>query len=75
MKFFMKFVFLIAIVIVVWSYNSVKTVSQMNPLIFQNIEALAEDESLISVRCIGRGSVDCPIENDKVDYIISSYGL
>ena len=39
-------------------------------LVLQNIEALADNEHVIKPHCLDVGSVDCPIGNVKVGYVI-----
>ncbi|MEG0198506.1 MAG: NVEALA domain-containing protein [Acinetobacter sp.] len=39
-------------------------------LILQNVEALAENENLPNIACVGNGSVDCPFGNIKVEYVV-----
>lgn len=41
-------------------------------LILENIDALASREGSSNVRCIGSGSVDCPIIDAKV-YLVQGY--
>lgn len=44
-------------------------------LLLYNIEALAADENATNVYCVMAGSVDCPISNAKVEYVIDGYSL
>lgn len=46
-----------------------------NPLLLNNIEALAADEGGGNVFCIGSGTVDCPINDTKVKYVFEPYIL
>lgn len=76
MKNFFKLTFLVIVFVGAWYCNSAKNAPQINSLILQNIEALADDdESPSKVWCSGRGSVDCPNRDDKVEYVFSGYGL
>ena len=76
MKNLLKLAFLFFCFAIAWQCYSVKKYTRMNSLILQNIEALADDnESVETVICIGRGSVDCAYSVNKVEYIVSDYGL
>lgn len=48
---------------------------KVSSLLLYNIEALAADEIMRPVRCLGRGSIDCPASHDKVDYVAEGYSL
>lgn len=52
------------------SYSSNNT----NDLLLDNIEALANGEQENGIKCIGEGTVDCPI-GIKVEAVIRFYGL
>ena len=45
-----------------------------NEVMLRNIEALADDE-YDNVYCFGMGCLDCPINAEKVKYVISGYSL
>ena len=45
-----------------------------NDLLLDNIEALANREQENGIKCIGEGTVDCPI-GIKVEAVIRFYGL
>ena len=45
-----------------------------NDLLLDNIEALANGEQEKGIKCIGEGTVDCPI-GIKVEAVIRFYGL
>lgn len=45
-----------------------------NDLLLDNIEALANGEQENGIKCIGEGTVDCPI-GIKVEVVIRFYGL
>ena len=57
--------------------------SNISSLLLENIEALAADEvgsddgEVVGgkTKCIGIGSLDCPVTHDKVKYIIEGYSL
>ena len=40
-----------------------------------NVEALAEDETTGSVHCLCPGTVDCPLSEVKVKYVMSGWSL
>lgn len=46
-----------------------KSNNVQNDLLFDNIEALAANENIHGLLCIGTGSLNCPIDNSKVAYI------
>lgn len=41
----------------------------LSPILFDNIEALSNNENNENTYCHGIGSVDCPEESSKVKYI------
>lgn len=49
----------------------------LDSLMLENIEALAEGEEDVDIECIGIGSVDCPYTNVKVYFIykLTDYAL
>lgn len=64
-------------------YNRCTHTSEISSLLLDNIEALAADEDGTDngeveggrIRCIGVGSMDCPVSHDKVKYIIEGYSF
>ena len=62
MKNYLKATFLLAAIISVW-------------LLLQNIEALASGEEPSHARCYGPGSVDCPINHDKVEIVYEGFSV
>lgn len=48
--------------------NFIEAFRKTHSLTLQNIEALAGNESSM-YSCIGKGSVDCPMSNSKVEYV------
>lgn len=46
-----------------------------NTLLNYNIEALAAGEGTNMYKCLGSGSVDCPIAHPKVKYVFGGYSL
>ncbi|WP_294617909.1 NVEALA domain-containing protein [uncultured Bacteroides sp.] len=47
----------------------------LSTLALENIEALADDEYDATYRCLGYGSVDCPFNETKVEYVMGGYSL
>ena len=61
-----KILIVVAIILVVGIYSSRKQPSiETSSLLLENVEALAYGESDY-VRCLGIGSLDCPVYNLKV---------
>lgn len=56
------------IFICVLGYLQQKQKATQNDILLLNVEALAQNEGS-NARCAGRGSVNCPINNDKVYFI------
>lgn len=44
-------------------------------LLMENIEALAGGESHVPMHCVGSGTVDCPINHEKVKMVATGYSL
>ena len=44
-------------------------------LLMENIEALAGGESHVPMHCVGFGTVDCPINHEKVKIVATGYSL
>lgn len=61
-------------VIAVWTTKRFHK-DDMNPLILNNVEAIASDERPNIGRCYGQGSIDCPAGNRKVEYVGIGYSL
>lgn len=55
-------------------YQTYFHTSSLGSLLLENIEALAGGESG-GIGCIGRGTVDCPINHAKVSYVVGGYAL
>lgn len=49
--------------------------ASFNTLLNYNIEALAAGEDLNVYKCLGSGSVDCPVVHTKVKYVFGGYSL
>ena len=44
-------------------------------LLMENIEALAGGGSHVPMHCVGFGTVDCPINHEKVKIVATGYSL
>lgn len=71
----MKKILFAALLISAMVYGIVRTSQQpqVSELVLENIKALADEEYEKPVRCIGIGSLDCPISHSKVQYITGGY--
>lgn len=49
--------------------------AELNNLLLENIEAFAAGEGSGAVRCVGTGSVDCPVDNSKAYAVYGGYSL
>lgn len=56
------------------SYSHSKE-NKLQNLVLENIEALAAGEGNNNVICVGSGSLDCPVNHVKVEYVIEGYSL
>ena len=65
--------FLVATVVASFQFSPEK--ENLQSLMLENIDALASDEWGGTPRCIGSGSVDCPIANVKVYAVGGPYSL
>lgn len=72
MKSKIKIIAIIACLTVGYFLHTKNQVHELNDLILENVEALANDENT-SYRCFGSGSVDCHGYNVK--YKIENYNL
>ena len=71
----MKFIGIAMILVVVaLGYSKSRQPENLDTLLLDNVEALAADESPM-VTCIGSGSVDCPINHKKVEYVFEPFIL
>ncbi|WP_316242835.1 NVEALA domain-containing protein [Bacteroides bouchesdurhonensis] len=73
MKKLITFIFLLCVVAILTTKKLHK--EKMSPLLLNNIEAIASDEGSSITRCNGVGSIDCPINNYKVEYVYGGYSL
>ena len=71
MRNILKGLFVLTVVALLVS-NKKETSSQY---LLENIEALAGGEEPVIQRCYSSGSLVCPINNSKVEYIVEHYGL
>lgn len=56
-------------------YGSVQQSEDLNTLLLENVEALADGEEPSYIDCYGHGSVDCPINHVKVKEVYAPYRL
>ena len=75
MKNYLKAAFLLVAIVSVWVLKPIEKSQDADPLLLQNVEALASGEDSSQTHCYGRGSVDCPVSHDKVDVVYDSYSL
>lgn len=73
MKKILVFMGVVAIVIGGHVYSK-QSSAKMSSLILENIEALADSETGGRI-CFGKGSVDCPLNHDKVYVYYAPYSL
>ena len=73
MKNYLKAAFLLVAIVSV--LQPIEKSQDADPLLLQNVEALASGEDSSQTHCYGRGSVDCPVSHDKVDVVYDSYSL
>lgn len=66
--------FFAVVLIATLSYKAHQT-EKLNSLLLDNVEALANGESGVSIYCLGIGSVDCPFNNTQVKTVRSGYSL
>lgn len=67
--------FLFVGILVIITYWSRPATVELNNLFLENVEALAAGEEITNVGCLGLGSVDCPIDNSKVEVVYDGYSL
>ncbi|WP_431433933.1 NVEALA domain-containing protein [Bacteroides hominis] len=75
MKNYLKAAFLLVAIVSVWVLKPTEKSQDVDPLLLQNVEALASGEDPSQTHCYGRGSVDCPVSHDKVDVVYDSYSI
>ena len=75
MKKYLKFgVFSFVVLVSIFFSRKAEYNKLQNVILLNNVEALAADESPM-VTCIGSGSVDCPINHKKVEYVFEPFIL
>ena len=62
-------------VITFFIYMKANRSGKVGDLLLDNVEALAGGESDFNGDCLGIGSVDCPISNTKVEYLLEGMSL
>lgn len=72
-KFLFIGLFLVVTIAASFQFNTEK--NSLESLVLENIDALASGEWGSDVRCIGSGSVDCPINHVKVYQVQGVYSL
>lgn len=65
--------FLMAVAAV--SVQSYSEKNKLGNLMLENIDALADSEWGDTAVCFGTGSVDCPINHVKVEFVMEGYSL
>lgn len=75
MKNYLKATFLLVAIVSIWYLKPVQKFQDVDPLLLQNVEALASGEESSQTHCYGRGSVDCPVSHDKVDIVYDAYSI
>lgn len=75
MKKKVLFVGLLLVASITFTFYSHSREERMQDFILENIDALASDEASGNTTCIGSGSLDCPFNYAKVEYIIENYSL
>ena len=71
----MKLIFGLGLIALVGYWPAAKTPKRVNSLFLQNVEALAGSEHVTNLGCLGDGSVDCPINHIKVEYVVQGFSL
>lgn len=72
---YLKVAFLLVAIVSVWYLKPVEKSENVDPLLLQNVEALASGEDFTHTLCYGPGSVDCPVNHDKVEVVYEGYSL
>lgn len=75
MKNYLKATFLLVAIVSIWYLKPVQKFQDVDPLLLQNVEALASGEESSQTHCYRRGSVDCPVRHDKVDIVYDAYSI
>ena len=75
MKNYLKAAFLLVAVVSVLFLKPMEKSQNVDPLLLQNVESLASGEEASHTHCYGPGSVDCPVNHDKVEVVYEGYSL
>ena len=51
------------------------TLTTVNDVLLENVEALAEYENSLPILCNGSGNYSCPLDGDKYGFIYKGYSL
>ena len=70
-KVFIFSLFIVVFVVSLWYF---KSPHKMDDLMLSNVEALAAIEETVPLRCMGTGTVDCPM-GGKVRRVVIGYSL
>lgn len=70
-KVFIFSLFIVVFVVSLWYFKSSQ---KMDDLMLSNVEALAAIEETVPLRCMGTGTVDCPM-GGKVRRVVIGYSL
>jgi uncharacterized membrane protein YjfL (UPF0719 family) len=75
MKKYLKFgAFSLVVLVSIFFCRKAEHNKLQNVILLNNVEALAAGESPMTT-CIGSGSVDCPINHEKVKYVFEPFKL
>lgn len=75
MKKKVLFISMCLVVMAAVSYQHHSHNSNVNNLLLDNIEALASDETSYTIHCFNHGSIDCPVDHEKVYNVHKGYSL
>lgn len=75
MKKKILFVGLLLAAVAAVSFQSYSGKDKLGDLVLENIDALADGEWGDTAVCFGTGSVDCPINHVKVEFVVEGYSL
>lgn len=60
----------------VFFYQQEKKIYNLDNLLLENVDALANNEETIhTYSCYGKGSVDCPNNNQKAEIVFKPFSL
>lgn len=75
MKKLVKVLFIVAITGIITVAAIKRSSVGMRNLTLENIEAFAENEAGGSKVCYGTGSIDCPLDGSKCEFIVNNHRL